>query len=108
MKCAPVLLALAATAAPPIDQMKKQAFLIVVEFNANGKEGGGTGSGFPIDPTHVVTNFHVCCFAPESAQDRYRRRRFREGDDQGRQSLRVSRVRISPSSNSRNPSRSLR
>jgi hypothetical protein len=70
MKCTAVLLAFAAAsaAAPPIDRMKKQAFLIVVEFTASGKSGGGTGSGFPIDPTHVVTNFHVCCNAPAGAK----------------------------------------
>jgi hypothetical protein len=61
-----VLSALAASAAP-IDRMKSQALLIDVQHVANGKKSGGTGSGFPIDARHIVTNFHVCCNAPQGA-----------------------------------------
>ncbi len=67
----PIVLALALTsaitAAPPIDRMKSQAFMILVEHTVDGKKSGGIGSGFPIDPTHVVTNRHVCCNAPQGA-----------------------------------------
>ncbi len=48
-------------AAPVVETMKSQAVFIVAEYAMDGKKGASLGSGFPVDPTHVVTNAHVCC-----------------------------------------------
>ena len=57
-------LATAFGAEPPIDQMKSQALFILARTKENGKESVGSGSGFPIGPKHIVTNYHVCCLGP--------------------------------------------
>lgn len=60
---------LAAEPAPePIEAMKKQSYLILVEHSLGGKSAGGSGSGFPVDANHLVTNYHVCCEAPKGAK----------------------------------------
>ena len=63
-----LLTAAVALPAPPIDMMKNQAFLIAVAHTVQGKKSSGTGSGFPIDAKHIITNYHVCCEAPEGAK----------------------------------------
>ncbi len=62
-------LASAFGAEPPIDQMKSQAFFILARTKENGKESVGSGSGFPISPRHLVTNFHVCCLGPAKTSE---------------------------------------
>jgi hypothetical protein len=58
-------------AEPPaelIEAMKKQARFIVVQISLGRQSGAGTGSGFPVDSQHLVTNFHVCCRVPKGAK----------------------------------------
>ncbi|MFN7922626.1 MAG: trypsin-like peptidase domain-containing protein [Bryobacteraceae bacterium] len=55
-------------AEPPIEQMKQDALLIAVQHTLGGKSASGSGSGFPVDEKHLVTNWHVCCDAAPKAQ----------------------------------------
>lgn len=60
--------ALALRAEAPIEAMKQQAVMIVAAAKVDGKLIGGTGSGFPVDDRHIVTNWHVCCAFPPQAE----------------------------------------
>ena len=56
-------------AAPPVAEMKNQTPIIILAFQeANGETNSGTGTGFFVTPTHIVTNWHVCCMLPEGVQ----------------------------------------
>ena len=63
-----LLAALSLHAEAPIEEMKQQAVLILAVGKLGGKVGGGTGSGFPVDDRHIVTNWHVCCDFPPQAE----------------------------------------
>lgn len=69
MKLAALLLALSGLllADPPIEDMKKQTVLIIMAAKTEKGVMMGTGSGVIVDPTHVVTNHHVCCEVPAGA-----------------------------------------
>ncbi|WP_321475155.1 trypsin-like peptidase domain-containing protein [uncultured Paludibaculum sp.] len=69
MRIAALLFASAAVllAGPPIEDMKKQTVLIIMMAKTSKGVMTGTGSGVVVDPTHVVTNHHVCCEVPPGA-----------------------------------------
>jgi S1-C subfamily serine protease len=54
----------------PIEQVKQQAVLVLLQMSFGGKTASGSGSGFPVDERHVVTNWHVCCMLPPEIRDK--------------------------------------
>lgn len=66
MKLAALLLVFSSLlfADAPIADMKKQTVLIFMAAKTSKGVMMGSGSGVIVDPTHVVTNHHVCCEVP--------------------------------------------
>lgn len=54
--------------AAPIENMKKQTTIVFLIFKTEKGEGAGSGSSIFVDPTHVITNHHVCCSVPPKAK----------------------------------------